>query len=138
VVNDPVNGVDPTGLVDENHIEPSNSFEDFILYWAMQTWNHRSYYTIGGHGIGGALLISGDIEKAAERAKKSGKSEILLVACEQGNGQYGNTAQYLANESGLPVKYNTGNVNPIVIMPNGLPLAFGSWTVAYPQSQTRK
>ena len=138
VMGDPVNGVDPWGLVNENYVNPNNSFKDFILYWAMQTWNHRNYYTIGGHGIGGMLLMDGSIEKTAENANNSGKKAILLVACEQGQGTYGNTAQELANQSGLPVKYNTGNVNPVFIMPNGLPLGFGNWNVAYPQSQMRK
>jgi RHS repeat-associated protein len=135
VVGDPMNLIDPTGLVDENYINPNNSFGDYVLYWAMQTWNHKDYYTIGGHGGYGKLTGDINIENIANRAKNSGKRGILLVACEQGEGEEGNDAQFLANKSGLPVKYNTGDVNPIWIMPNGLPLGWGGWHIVYPETK---
>jgi hypothetical protein len=104
-------------------------------------FNFDDYYSIAGHGGYGSFTSNTDFNSMANRAKNSGKSAILLIACGQGpeNAESGtNSVQYIANQSGLPVIYNTGYVNPIWKMPNGLPLSFGNWNIAFPQSQMGK
>ncbi|MDR1008621.1 MAG: hypothetical protein LBL65_08735, partial [Campylobacteraceae bacterium] len=74
VLGDPVNYVDPTGLVDENWIPTSGPY-DYALHHASNGYNFDDYYSIAGHGRDG-MLTGGDLGKAAERAKNSGKKVL--------------------------------------------------------------
>ncbi|MDR2081078.1 MAG: RHS repeat-associated core domain-containing protein [Campylobacteraceae bacterium] len=145
VLNDPVNGVDPWGLANENWIPktPSLSYPlNPILHHASNSYNFNNYYSIAAHG-GYGMLIGGDINQAAENAKKSGKKGIILLACEQGEENSGNStssAQDLANKSRLPVIYNTGFINPLLSSPGGFPsvapfnsIGKGVWRAAHPK-----
>ncbi|MDR1285731.1 MAG: RHS repeat-associated core domain-containing protein, partial [Campylobacteraceae bacterium] len=138
VMGDPVNFVDPSGLVDENWI-PTSGLYDYALHHASNGYNFDDYYSIAAHG-GYGMLTGGDIGKAAERAKSSGKRGVVLIACEQGKGEEGNSAQDLANQSGLPVLYNNGFINPFFSSPGGFPsvapfngINKGVWRVAHPK-----
>jgi len=129
VLGDPVGFVDPSGLVDENLI-PTDTWMNQYLHNTMDTFNTSNAYSIATHGFGG--WFSGNINNLADNAKNSGKSEILLIACQQGDGEMGNMAQDLANLSNMPVQYTTGNVNAIPFIG---PFTFypHTWHYIYPR-----
>jgi RHS repeat-associated protein len=110
VLGDPVNLVDPWGLVDKNLI-PDNTVKDSFLHWAATTYNPSEIYTVAAHGVGG--YINGDISSIAKDALSTGKDQILLIACQQGDGDIGNAAQDLADMTGLPVISTDGDVGII-------------------------
>ena len=130
VLGDPVNLVDPGGLVDENLI-PNDTWLNKYLHYALDNFNPSNTYTIATHGYRGWL--DGDINKLAENAKNSGKHEILLIACQQGNGEFGNMAQKLADLSNMPVQYTKGNVGALPFLGPFTPYPF-EWDYAYPRN----
>lgn len=88
--------------------------KDMSLYQnAINMKSYKNIFTAVTHGHR-EVVVSGYErfleDEIAERARKSGKSEILLIACYQGAGEYGNSAQEIANKSGLPVQYKGGSV----------------------------
>jgi len=73
------------------------------------------------------------VAQLAKNAKKSGKNEILVIACYQGKGELGNKVQDLADLSNMPVQYTKGEVRglpfigPFTIYPD-------KWYYVYPRS----
>jgi hypothetical protein len=142
VVNDPINGVDPTGLVDENWIPTTISLGGLVdpfLHNAANNFNFDDYYSIAAHGADGVLIgmPNNSLKNLSNRIKKSGKKIVLLIACEQGkenSGSEHNDAQRLADVTHLPVVYNDGSVYPIYGRSgfHGFPRAIGAWRMASP------
>ena len=78
------------------------------------------------------------LQEIANKAKESGKSSILLIACHmEGTG---NNPQLLANYSGLPVQYSKNYVRIIpYIAPYSFSLPWKSpWKIVYPQKRESK
>jgi RHS repeat-associated protein len=133
VLQDPVNLVDSSGLVDENLI-PTNSASNWYLHHTLNTYNPSNWYTVATHGYKG--WFSGNINTIANNARQSGKNQILLIACQQGDGDMGNMAQDLANRSNMPVQYTDGNVNVIPFF-GPLTLYPYEWKTLQPQRGTK-
>jgi RHS repeat-associated protein len=132
VLQDPVSGIDPSGLVDMNLVPK----EDESLYENANNLNYSNIFTVAIHGNGGIIFSPEGIlsEDIAEVAKKSGKSEILLIACYQGEGEFANSAQEIANLSGLPVQYTRGSAGILFGIPYTFPSIRGwGWHYAYPK-----
>jgi hypothetical protein len=111
------------GLADINLVNSSDSIKDFLLYYYGNTINNPNIFIVVAHGGGG--VISGNVPDIADKAKKSGKDEILLAVCEQGDD-----AQKIADLSGLPTRYNEGAVRIIPFI--GVFSFPNSWKYAYP------
>jgi hypothetical protein len=124
--------VDPSGLVDLNLI-PQKSFIDRYLHNTLDNFNPSNAFSIATHGYGGWFEGSDNMNELANRAKKSGKDEILLIACDQGEGEFGNMAQKLADLSGMRVQYSTGYVYAIPFF--GIPFTIkpDNWYYADPR-----
>ena len=128
-MQNPVSGIDSSGLVDVNTIGWKYGIkghrDDFfapLLSFTQNTlismhglfYNSNSTFTILGHGYKGWSTADKQYESLAEKAKNTGKAYIELDICELGQGKYeqndGNIygidlAQKLHDLSGLPVKY---------------------------------
>ena len=125
VLQNPVSGIDPSGLVDLNLIPV-----DDPLHNQADNVNSDSIFIIGSHGYGGVLIADFNnfmmAEEVAKIIKKSGKSEILLLACNQRHEQkQALSAQNLANLTGLPVQYTRGSVRFIFGRPISFPNSRG-------------
>ena len=119
VLGDPVNGVDPSGLVDENLI-PINSISNWYLHYALNTYNPPDRYTVTAHGYHGfSYPVYHNIKNIAKRAKESGKAYIELLVCEAGQhdpffDQNGlNVAEALHKASGLSIKFTEDSIYTI-------------------------
>jgi len=144
VLGDPVSGIDPSGLVDLNLIP-----KDEIMYERANHILYSNQFTIASHGFGGVLTSLGslDIIDVANKAKASGKSEILLIACNQGGNQkdflgnddsYGNDAQILANLANMPVQYSTNQVRIVPYLDVTISLNFPWWSSPWKYVYPRK
>jgi len=125
VLGDPVGLVDPSGLVDENYIDP-DGYSNTILHYSGKTINYKNIYTILSHGYNGHL-IGVSIYTLIDNAKKSGKDKIQLLACNQNAS---GDAQTIATESGLPVIYNEGTVH---LLPYYGGISLSKWKIIYPE-----
>jgi len=111
VLGDPVNLVDPSGLVDLN-LFPRNDLLYIPAYWAGWT---SPNYTVGGHGAPG---IMGDINnkdlspfKLANLIKNDPNyngEDIDLYVCNAGTGGNDSFAQDLSNIMGVTVTAPNG------------------------------
>jgi RHS repeat-associated protein len=141
--NDPVNAIDPSGLVDEIWLE-GNKFADGPLYVFSMMYNDPNRYIISSHGAAGWPAVAVDMDALVDRIKKSGKPEVLLAICDQKAGTAGNFPKQLANKTGLPVKYSPYDssiapfIGPYTIMPNGVIPTFGYWHTAYPNPRLQQ
>jgi len=124
VLGDPVGGIDPSGLVDENFVPIYNNSllsipSGLLINIQAPFYNNPNGYTILNHGFHGSTSYNmwKNIKEIADRARKSGKEYIELLICEAGqhdpsvniNGE--NIAEALYRESGLPIKYTEDYVH---------------------------
>jgi hypothetical protein len=125
VGNDPVNRVDPWGLVDMNLFP----ITDWTLFWrAWDTPSPPNVFTVAGHGSESSLsgLTPEDLASRimAHQNWESGK-QVQLMACSTGKGT-NSFAQRLADILGTPVlatdKYTW-------FYPNGVVETWGSQRV---------
>jgi RHS repeat-associated protein len=134
VGNDPINYIDPTGLVDKNLINPDDGIFDKYLYWASNTYNSKAAYVIADHGENGRLKHSYMIDEIIDDIKKSGKPIVQLAVCNQDGGK-DSDAQYIADQTGLPVIYSENKVGMYPYLgPYVSLLLFSEWKTVYPRT----
>ena len=111
VLNDPINFIDPRGLVDLNLFKKGSG----LYYLSMTHGLFHSGYTVGAHGpkIWDETGKKSKILKPKELIKKMKNNgykkgdNVSLLSCESGNGK-GSYAQKLANELDVTVYAPTG------------------------------
>jgi hypothetical protein len=127
VLGDPVNLVDPSGLVDENFVPIYNGSlasipSGLLINIQAPFYNNSNGYTVLNHGYHGfSNEIYKNLNEIVKRAQKSGKEYIELLVCEAGQhdpffDQNGlNIAEALHKSSGMPIKYTEDyvHVSPI-------------------------
>jgi len=124
VLGDPVNLVDPSGLVDENFVplyhsgEKTSWVSGFLINYHSLFYSNSDAYTILAHGIhGNAPKVYLNLDDVVKRAKKSGKKYIELIICEAGqhDPKYDiggkNIVETLHEKTGMPIKYTEDFVN---------------------------
>ena len=90
--NDPVNRVDPDGLVDLSYTPSTSAFAEFRQWEA--TYNPGDVFTIAGHAdSGGILNASGGYVSmqriVADIVKNNTENKpIVLIACQTGRGDH--------------------------------------------------
>jgi RHS repeat-associated protein len=110
VEGDPVNWVDPLGLIDMNLFDPSDS-----LYTNSKQYERDGYFTVGGHGISGSTIDNADnptqnpslntllprqlAEMMLNNKKYNYKkgTPVMLISCKVGMGGTDSFAQKLAD-----------------------------------------
>ena len=142
MLQNPVGGIDPSGLVDANSVDwdynikntrhgffdPLKSLaQNLLISLHGHYYDNDSAFTILGHGYRGWSTADGFAKELARKAQSSGKKYIELDICEIGqskypqaddNLQYGeDLAQELHDLSGLPVKFTEDYV---VLPPFGI------------------
>ena len=125
---------------------------DDPMHEAVNEVSSNYRFIIASHGVVGRLVKKEPfytIKEIADIVKKSGKKEILVLACEQGPTNLADDdtdkvsdVEKLANYTGLPVTYtrhlarpvrfNIGNFTFGATFALGLPFISPAWETVYP------
>ena len=120
-----------------------NKKNDAYLYNEIKGMKFKDKFILAAHG-GSGLIVYREYttyDKIVESIQNSGKTEIILLACDQGKYEDFHFAQYLSNSTGLPVQYSLNNVSSFLNIPFSVPLFGGGkssvnpWQYVYPEER---
>jgi hypothetical protein len=114
----------PVGGDRKNNLIFLDKAKDPYLYDQISKMKFKNIFVLGGHGgYGGFIFHKYDmtLDELYMIIQNSGKSEVLLIACDQGTSSYSSFSQIIANNTGLSVQYSLNNVSSILGIPFSVP-----------------